>query len=184
MTRPGFNRMILVVSILLVILTQASVVQAQQEASAPETLHEGERSSGNHQHDGLMVSMQMVGGFIGLYSDSWVGNLELPAGQMIFSVGYSFNNKIALHGELMTGYPVVLAGGGGARIFMPANTYLNLSVGGVYPGVIYGKLVLGKEWWVSDNWGLGLGLSSMVAGLPGSTGALVGAGLGFSATYN
>jgi hypothetical protein len=49
------------------------------------------------------------------------------------------------------------------------------------------RLAVGKEWWVSDNWGLGLNLQYAHASNESKTGVKMStnwAGLAFSATYN
>ena len=51
------------------------------------------------------------------------------------------------------------------------------------------KLAVGKEWWVSDHWGLGLAAEAVLAITPDSgtnppTWTTFGGGLTFSATYN
>jgi len=86
--------------------------------------------------------------------------------------------------------------------FMPNNVYvsgtlaatrLSLTNNGVTGNSEWGigtRLALGKEWWVSDNWGLGLaGLFSWSSNKnDGSAGAPTistwGLGVAFSATYN
>jgi len=85
--------------------------------------------------------------------------------------------------------------------FMPANVYLSLTPGvsrltsqsGGSTGQTQlgfgAKLAVGKEWWVSDHWGLGIAVEALFAlnndqgaGAPAWT--TLGGGLTFSATYN
>jgi hypothetical protein len=94
---------------------------------------------------------------------------------------------------------------GACYYFMPVNIYLSASVtvsrdrleidekkGSTNPGV--GAYVsIGKEWWVSDNWGLGVALFAYASRMDArESGTFVGrytvyntvAGVVFSATYN
>jgi hypothetical protein len=89
---------------------------------------------------------------------------------------------------------------GASYYFMPENIYLSMSFkysgGGISKSSVdngYGLQVsLGKEWWVSKNWGLGLALnisydyfSKTDPGYPIITPLHVFTyGLSFSATYN
>ncbi len=85
--------------------------------------------------------------------------------------------------------------------FMPVNVYLSgtlaatrlsLRVNGQDANSDWGvgtRLALGKEWWVSDSWGLGLAgqfswSSNKDQGTGAPTIATWGLGLAFSATYN
>jgi hypothetical protein len=95
------------------------------------------------------------------------------------------------------------AGGGITYYFMPINMYLSVSVVAAKatlkvnsdsgatelgPGV---NIALGKEWWVSDNWGLGIALVGHYSKVKSDEGVLgkkdvVNSyiGVAFSATYN
>jgi len=89
------------------------------------------------------------------------------------------------------------------RYFMPQNIYVSTSLGFKQMGVRYGNIFseasglglqasVGKEWWVSKNWGLGLALNlsydyfwATRSGYPTITPMHAFAiGLSFSATYN
>ena len=92
-------------------------------------------------------------------------------------------------------------GPGFTYYFMPLNLYLSGSIGVAFSGITppTGKdqnsevgwafnLAFGKEWWASDNWGLGLGLQLFYARMPmkaidGHVSTLAG-GLLLTATYN
>jgi hypothetical protein len=104
--------------------------------------------------------------------------------------------KGRLNGRLHTG----LLGLGITHYFMPANAYVSATVGTASTTIestgtfesdngLGAKVMLGKEWWVSDNWGLGIAGQVFYAdcdgGLNGSKDikTLV-YGLLFSATYN
>jgi hypothetical protein len=77
-----------------------------------------------------------------------------------------------------------------ARIFVTdANDHTLMSSG----WGVAGDAVLGKEWWASDNWGLGVSLQGILGAMGGSSGAAGGVSqswrasawsLLFSATYN
>ena len=85
--------------------------------------------------------------------------------------------------------------------FMPANVYVSLAPGvsrveltlqGNTARTSYGfggKLAVGKEWWVSDHWGIGLAIEALFAinqdsGTNPPTWTTLGGGLTFSATFN
>jgi hypothetical protein len=86
--------------------------------------------------------------------------------------------------------------------FMPVNMYasatvaftrMNLTIGNFTGDSAWGlgtRLSLGKEWWVSDHWGLGLAGHFSYSGNKSDTTDTAqmistwGAGLSFSATYN
>jgi hypothetical protein len=85
--------------------------------------------------------------------------------------------------------------------FMPANLYLSVTPAITSLGIIdytgnvesttgFGvKVALGKEWWVSDHWGLGLAVefsfaTNKQAGTNPPSWTTFGGGLVFSATYN
>ena len=85
--------------------------------------------------------------------------------------------------------------------FMPANVYLSFAPGisrldlsfqGNTARTNYGfgaKLALGKEWWVSDHWGLGIAVEGLFSinqdtGPSPPTWMTFGGGLTFSATLN
>ena len=85
--------------------------------------------------------------------------------------------------------------------FMPVNIYLSaifgggalyLDVGAITIGQTEGGLALrfmaGKEWWASDNWGLGLAIVSDYSSVPSEAGGPtwhgINWGLIFSATYD
>jgi hypothetical protein len=85
--------------------------------------------------------------------------------------------------------------------FMPANLYLSAAVALTkvtlqYTGYngstnvgIGGRLSLGKEWWVSDHWGLGMAGQLLTSfntdtGTTSPTVTTLGFGALFSATYN
>ena len=96
-------------------------------------------------------------------------------------------------------------GGGAAYYFMPANVHVTatLQVGALAVeeplGNVVGEtdagtcvsLVVGKEWWVSANWGMGFGVTTRVARMKDQTLASADArwtslsfALVYSATYN
>jgi hypothetical protein len=85
--------------------------------------------------------------------------------------------------------------------FMPQNLYLSMSVGisrvradsngssGDSANGLGAQLALGREWWVSEHWGLGLvghvtGASNPDKGNGAPALTTLGFGLAFSATYN
>ena len=96
---------------------------------------------------------------------------------------------------------VVGFGPGTAYYFMPANAYASASLMvaqlsfervGVPTDTAVGvgaNLMLGKEWWVSNEWGLGVAAQLFAGQIRGGASAVgswtfLAFGLGFSATYN
>ncbi len=117
----------------------------------------------------------------------------------IWSIGHVTERE----DEKVEGFSVGVVGLGVTYYFMPTNLYITASVGPAISGLtlvdtdndkyevdaLFGlgaSLALGKEWWVSENWGLGLALRGNYAytanrDLSGHQG---GTALMFTATYN
>lgn len=94
----------------------------------------------------------------------------------------------------------LLCGGAGVTYFaMPMNVYFSISWGisslqiepeeyehGTEIG--FSTIIrIGREWWISSNWGLGVAVNFIYAAVPAEEGALwnnAGGGLLLSATYN
>ena len=156
----------------------------------PDDPAEVTATDGVHQHDGLMVSLFLGGGITVAPAIMGKGTMEPPTGMLTIAIGYSVSQSIAIHAELLTGFPQIVAGGIGARIYLPMNFFINPSIGGGLPGAPYGKkLMLGKEWWVSDEWAIGLALTGIgsTAGTEDdfiSWDSSVTVALGFTATFN
>lgn len=125
--------------------------------------------------------------------------------------GIQWNSRVKIEGGgLSDPFPVrrLLMGGLGPGVtyaFMPLNLYLAAALGISYlvitrekvqegvaiepfdPGVGFGaELVLGKEWWVSDNWALGVAASGTYLRVPDDDAwwNLWNAALMFTVTYN
>jgi hypothetical protein len=111
------------------------------------------------------------------------------------------NGTRTLPGAKLT-HTVIAYGVGAAWYFMPADAYVSATaaVGNTSIEVdttkystkngFIGRVSLGKEWWVSQNWGLGLGLNLTAGSMAAGDGAGAGkvtsraASLAFSATFN
>ena len=118
------------------------------------------------------------------------------------------NPNVSLHGDdvseiddaSLTG---IMFGPALTYYFMPANIYLTLALGMSWltedtnqadardTDVGFGSnLDIGKEWWVSDNWGLGIAARFWFTHLTDTVGGddftydLLGFAVFFSATYN
>lgn len=101
-----------------------------------------------------------------------------------------------MNGDMST----ALFGIGLTQYYMPANAYVSVTVGSARTTIEDGgtwesdnglgaKLMVGKEWWVSDNWGLGFAGQLLYANCGGgnitaSDVKTLAYGLLFSATYN
>lgn len=110
------------------------------------------------------------------------------------------SDKGTLDGDLTT----TLAGVGMTYYFMPANAYISATIGAARTELkdntlqgtfksdsgIGGSLMVGKEWWVSNEWGLGVAGQMLYANCDGGditdSGDVktIAYGLLFSATFN
>lgn len=125
-------------------------------------------------HHGFFLRMDLGFG----YSDATANDTSIrgPGGAFGFSIGGNIAENLALFGAIVGGGstaddPAATFSGVGPGItyyFMPANIFLSGSFGlgsirirqnnlehRTQTGVM-GRLGLGKEWFVSDSWGLGL----------------------------
>lgn len=177
------------------------------------------RADGVHTHDGFYLRMgtgpsYMRASASGSGSDVTVSGNGLELG---VAVGGSVAENLSLFGEVASSVseaPTVeqdgservasrnsaSVGGVGPRVayyFMPLNLYVSgtlmlsryksaATVSRLGPGV---SLMVGKEWWVSDNWGLGVagrlfGASAKDRRDGDLTWTMSSVGIVFSATYN
>jgi hypothetical protein len=100
-----------------------------------------------------------------------------------------------------TSYSLFAIGPSVTHYFMPVNVYLSGTIALTQLGATVngksanantgygGRVTLGKEWWVSDHWGLGLSASATYSsnqdtGTNAPTISSLFYGLAFSATYN
>jgi hypothetical protein len=137
----------------------------------------------------------------GVISDNLVLHLRLAALQIV-DPSFSLNGQRATASEDIS-LTSVLIGPGLTYYFMPSNVYLTGALGVSRLDAEIGRTDstttdfgfganadIGKEWWVSDNWGLGvaarLWLTHLNNAEPGGdvTYTLFGFDLLFSATYN
>lgn len=135
----------------------------------------------------------MLGGAI---SENTILHVDLASASMenpdVSGGGFSGT----MNGDMSTS----LFGIGLTQYYMPANAYLSFTLGSAKTTIEDGgtwesdtgfgvKLMIGKEWWVSDNWGLGLAGQVLYANCGGgnindSEIKTLAYGLLFSATYN
>ena len=138
----------------------------------------------------------MVGPNFALHGTIWGWSMSDPDGELTISGGGSGSGTI--NGTLTMG----ALGVGGTYYFMPSNFYMSYSLGmgslngdgeidgKTKPGVAL-DATLGKEWWVGDQWGLGL--AGGVTYFSSKDDTIIGIdenwsgpsfGLRFSATFN
>ena len=103
----------------------------------------------------------MVGTNLALHGTIWGWSMSDPEGELTFTGGGSGSGTI--NGTLT----LAALGVGGTYYFMPSNFYLSYSLGmgslngdgevdgKTKPGIAF-DATIGKEWWVGDQWGLGL----------------------------
>ena len=126
--------------------------------------------SGVQEHDGFMLRL-LYGGF----GVDWLADRDRDWSMLSvfgaeYSAGWVATPGWALHGSCwaVPGFFVgIVALGGGVTYYMePSNSYLSVMAG--WPealieseseAAIAVRADVGKEWWVSDNWGIGLALS-------------------------
>lgn len=143
--------------------------------------------------DASGVFSLMLGGAV---SENTILHVELATASMTDPdmSDASFSGRV--NGDMSTS----LFGFGLTQYYMPANAYVSVTVGSAQTTIDDGeswesddglgvKLMIGKEWWISDNWGLGLAGQVLYANCGGgdiSTSDIktMAYALLFSATYN
>jgi hypothetical protein len=150
---------------------------------------------------GVVTSQEAQPATVG---DLALGGVIAPNLALHFSVfGSALNRRSAIVSSAGLAFSkqktVTGIGGGTTYYFMPSNVYLSISVGGAtmtvdysdgvreeIPGGFAGFVGIGKEWWVSDNWGIGIAGQFAFARVSDAVGVWNTAwlGLAFSATYN
>ncbi|MDD5307174.1 MAG: hypothetical protein PHU25_07620 [Deltaproteobacteria bacterium] len=156
--------------------------KAEQASSSP--------TPGAETHDGFLFRVMAGGGYAGLYqkkasTDKWDWT-HLGGGGVNLSFGGSPVNNLSLYFETALNFPQLFAAGFGIGGYVAGNVFIDGSIGYSFMVNEYAALTLGKEWWTSDEWGLGLALRETVAGalprFPG--GVMMTTFLFFTATYN
>jgi uncharacterized RDD family membrane protein YckC len=154
--------------------------------------------------DGSTLSMYGPGATFGIaigaaLSDHWIIAADL-SGSSVFGprlkkddMTVETNNDVNWSSGYLgvsTAYyvmPLNLRVGGGIGAFRMALDVPNMDIARSRFGGA-AKLGIGKEWWVSDRWGLGLGLEAVAGAVPDSDTdkgwGFFSVGLGLSATYN
>ena len=170
-----------------------------------------------HRHLGFYVHADLGGGFL-RSSQSPPGPAPPFSGggvPLSFAMGFAFSEDWIAAGDIWVcaapasqfGPDATLGltglGVGITRYFMPANVFVSLSPSLTVLSILdqnsdevgrteYGfgaKLAVGKEWWISDHWGIGLAAQFFFGinkdrGTDPPTWTSLGGGLVFSATYN
>ncbi|MCF0224878.1 MAG: hypothetical protein HUK20_11475 [Fibrobacter sp.] len=126
-------------------------------------------------HDGFFYNMLFGAGYA-IAESNGDKNLEMEK-EADFKIGYSVIENLAIHATFMTGYSYIeprkseftdrvwhfIGGLGATYYFMPRNIYVSGSLGYDFDldetDGIGGAIQVGKEWKVSDYWGIGLALS-------------------------
>ena len=145
---------------------------------------------GDHCHDGFLFRLLAGGGYAGLYQEKTFTNdwewTHIGGGGLHFAFGGSPVENFSLYLDTTLNFPQLIALGIGLGGYFPSNWYLDAAFGYSYMVNEYAAITLGKEWWVSRNWGVGIALRQTVAGhLPDfSGGVMLTTMLNFSATYN
>jgi hypothetical protein len=111
------------------------------------------------------------------------------------------DNDGTAKGDEDTQFGMVAYGAGVTYFIMPFNSYVSALVGAGQLSLNNGyeeqrtdtglafRAVFGKEWWVSDNWGLGAAASVDYSSIPGAgedppTWQGIAGNVGFTATFN
>lgn len=166
-------------------------------------------------HDGFFL--RLAPGFGHMESKSNGVTFDGTDGYFSLMLGGAIQENTILHVELATGTITDPSGTGGVQMdgdlstsifgigmtqyFMPANAYVSFSVGPASQSLdshgttfesdrgLGVNVTVGKEWWVSDNWGLGVAGHLLYANVGGgdlssSDIKTLAYGILFSATYN
>jgi hypothetical protein len=167
-------------------------------------------SPGEHTHDGLYVGVRTGAGWLRhpAFSESDLAGWDW---QLALAVGVAITPRVVLFGELAESqvwqpggmgpvdFNLVAVGPGLTYYLDPSNFFLSASLGvsqfgwraetmdtryggsGSTRGLT-GRFSVGKEWWVSSNWGLGLAAEALLAKL--GDGSASGASLQAVASFN
>jgi hypothetical protein len=117
---------------------------------------------------------------------------ELFLCNLLFYLGYTFGDIFVLAGELS--YMIAplyrkpknfFSTGPAVRFYLPLNFFVGTSFNIGVPYIASWSLAIGKEFWISNNWGLGLVARGYISGPGyGYSSLLFSGSLGISATYN
>ena len=102
------------------------------------------------------------------------------------ALGGSPTEDMSLYFDLTLGFPNLVSAGVGIGGYLGSTWYIDAAFGYSYMVNQYLSLTIGKEWWVSEQWGLGLALKETVIGsLPDFKGGVMATtSLCLSATFN
>lgn len=138
------------------------------KVSAAAKPHEAGDSEGAERHDGLFLRLMLGYGYASAESDLAIEGGSHPKVQL--AMGYTVVSNLALFAQLKVS-AFAAAGAGATYYLMPVNMFLGAAVsagtlqarsnrvGSELKASAAGPVVslfLGKEWWVSRDWGLGL----------------------------
>lgn len=161
---------------------------------------------GEHTHDGLYVGMRAGVGRLRnpAFGNRDYGVLEGRDLQLALAVGAAVSRHVILFGELSESqvrqsdgmdpgdFSLVVAGPGVAYYLEPSNVFFSGALGWAGFGStrawdhsgqgMTGRLSVGKEWWVSSNWGLGLAAEALFGNL--SFGSVSGFSLQAVSSFN
>ncbi|MBN1770193.1 MAG: hypothetical protein JXB32_02935 [Deltaproteobacteria bacterium] len=112
-------------------------------------------------HDGLLLRLTVGGGFV--YNEEYVGEEFGGGGGAALAAGYSPVENFSLYLEFTGNHPQAFGLGIGIGGYFGPNLFLDGVFGYSYDAGMYGAVVFGKEWWIADQWGLGVALRQTVS---------------------
>ena len=169
----------------------------------------------SHQHDGIFLRFLVgpagltgTGKVVPERPDSYAYQGGGPG--IVLAIGSALTRSIVFYGEATNVFAVGSTTetrgngetgvhdrfeslGAGLSYYLPSNLYLGTSLflgaGSAGGGGLGASATIGKEWWVSDRWGLGLAgriyvVSDEVPGFENGSSIGGGAMIAFSASYN
>jgi hypothetical protein len=111
---------------------------------------------------------------------------QFVGGGLVIQIGYSVVDDLAVYLDLASNFPQVFGVGAGIGWYYYPGFYVDAAFGYSLLAGLYGALTLGVEWWVSDQWGIGIAFRQTTGMTDASVedSMFVANSLMFSATYN
>jgi len=141
-------------------------------------------------HDGFLLRLMAGGGHVMLYqqnvsSGKW-DDLNSGGGMLNLALGGSPTENLSIFFDLTLGFPNIVSAGIGIGGYFGNNWHVDAAFGYSFMANQYLSLTLGKEWWISEQWGMGVAVKGTVSGtLPDfKGGVLTTSYLCLTATYN
>jgi hypothetical protein len=152
--------------------------------------------AGAETHGGFLLRFLLGLGYTALWgeclrndcgeADRYGERDDLPAGGLTIELGLAVTERFYWYWEFGGNFPEYFALGLGLGGYLADNWYIDASAGfRLFIGG-YGALTVGREWWVSPQWGLGIALRGAVTGDTGLSPPSVATvwTMNFTATYN